>query len=489
MAVLDNNFRVYGVQRLRVVDASVFPRIPGFFIVSSVYMIGEKAADAILADADPAPRESQWKRWRRTIGAWLGKVWKWAWRVSAIALLALALIAAYSWFVFEPGSVPDNEAQTIKDITVLLTAKLKNQYENKPRHLRDTHSKTNACVRAAFVVEDHLPEKYKVGIFRGRSERDRTFKAWIRFSNAADHPTPDTAGDFRGMAIKLLGVGGKKLAVPSAEYAGAGPDDDDEKLAQDILFIGHDAFFAGNPQHFFDLFTAIVEGGGVAPTNLPAIRHLITHPRGAWNILNGHKVYPSIADIRWFSATPYRLGEAVVKYAAFPSEPLQFHPPTADRASDDYLLARLRNQLDPSWRGPGLSLDFNVQFRSKESQPIENALVAWDEKDSPWEKLATIRIPAQNFASTEQAEFCENIAFNPWHSLPEHEPLGGVNRARRDVMFALQKARLDADGRKRFEPTGEEFFYPGATFPWLKPPPKKTGGGAYERKRAGAAGI
>jgi choline dehydrogenase-like flavoprotein len=34
---------------LRVVDASVFPRIPGFFIASAVYMIGEKAADAILA--------------------------------------------------------------------------------------------------------------------------------------------------------------------------------------------------------------------------------------------------------------------------------------------------------------------------------------------------------------------------------------------------------------------------------------------------------
>jgi len=51
MAVLDGNFRVYGTQGLRVVDASVFPRIPGFFIVSAVYMIAEKAADAILADA------------------------------------------------------------------------------------------------------------------------------------------------------------------------------------------------------------------------------------------------------------------------------------------------------------------------------------------------------------------------------------------------------------------------------------------------------
>jgi choline dehydrogenase len=49
--VLDGNFRVHGVSGLRVVDASVFPRIPGFFVASAVYMVGEKAADIILADA------------------------------------------------------------------------------------------------------------------------------------------------------------------------------------------------------------------------------------------------------------------------------------------------------------------------------------------------------------------------------------------------------------------------------------------------------
>lgn len=49
--VLGGNFRVHGTEGLRVVDASVFPRIPGIFIVSAVYMIGEKASDVILADA------------------------------------------------------------------------------------------------------------------------------------------------------------------------------------------------------------------------------------------------------------------------------------------------------------------------------------------------------------------------------------------------------------------------------------------------------
>jgi len=47
--VLDSSFRVHGTTGLRVVDASVFPRIPGFFIVSAVYMIAEKAAEVILA--------------------------------------------------------------------------------------------------------------------------------------------------------------------------------------------------------------------------------------------------------------------------------------------------------------------------------------------------------------------------------------------------------------------------------------------------------
>jgi len=45
---LDSEFRIHGVKGLRVVDASIFPNIPGYFIVSAVYTIAEKAAAAIL---------------------------------------------------------------------------------------------------------------------------------------------------------------------------------------------------------------------------------------------------------------------------------------------------------------------------------------------------------------------------------------------------------------------------------------------------------
>jgi len=49
--VLASDFRVHGTAGLRVVDASIFPRIPGYFIASAIYMAAEKAADVIIADA------------------------------------------------------------------------------------------------------------------------------------------------------------------------------------------------------------------------------------------------------------------------------------------------------------------------------------------------------------------------------------------------------------------------------------------------------
>ncbi|MFO0547454.1 MAG: GMC family oxidoreductase N-terminal domain-containing protein [Polyangiaceae bacterium] len=58
MAVVDSQFRVRGVDGLRVVDASVFPKLPGFFPVVAVMMLAEKAADAILDETDTLARPS-----------------------------------------------------------------------------------------------------------------------------------------------------------------------------------------------------------------------------------------------------------------------------------------------------------------------------------------------------------------------------------------------------------------------------------------------
>jgi len=53
--VVDSRLRVHGTAGLRVVDASVFPRIPGIFLASAVYIVAEKAADVLLDDARRLP--------------------------------------------------------------------------------------------------------------------------------------------------------------------------------------------------------------------------------------------------------------------------------------------------------------------------------------------------------------------------------------------------------------------------------------------------
>lgn len=53
-AVVDSKFRVRGTRGLRIVDASVFPRIPGYFILMPIYMISQKAAGEIIRDARTA---------------------------------------------------------------------------------------------------------------------------------------------------------------------------------------------------------------------------------------------------------------------------------------------------------------------------------------------------------------------------------------------------------------------------------------------------
>jgi hypothetical protein len=90
--------------------------------------------------------------------------------------------------------------------------------------------------------------------------------------------------------------------------------------------------------------------------------------------------------------------------------------------------------------------------------PVEDATVEWDEAVSPFRTVAQIEIPPQSFESPQRLAFCENLAFNPWRSLPEHRPLGGINRVRKDLYQELAEFRHQRNGVTYTEPSGDETF-------------------------------
>jgi hypothetical protein len=76
--------------------------------------------------------------------------------------------------------------------------------------------------------------------------------------------------------------------------------------------------------------------------------------------------------------------------------------------------------------------------------PLDRATVRWCETASPPVHVATLILPQQDLDTREQATYGENLAFNPWHCIAEHEPVGSIASARKVVYQA------SADVRRNF---------------------------------------
>lgn len=277
--------------------------------------------------------------------------------------------------------------------------------------LRFNQGRATACVDAELEVPADLPGPLRVGLFA----TPRKYRAIVRFANATS--ATDRDRDTRGMTIAVLDVPGDNL-TPGQQR-------------QDFVLNSHPVMPAPDAREFMALLQAN-EGSG-----LKRAWYFATHPRAARVALASRQNHSCHLDIPYWSTTPYAFGDgAKVKYMARPTSARISPPP--DRRTDTYLRDAMRAHLS----GTEASFDLQVQFHVDDQRtPIENAMVEWTPEVSPWRTVARLRIPPQAIDDPARAGRCESMAFTPWHALPEHRPLGGMNRARREIYRAMSEFR------------------------------------------------
>ena len=302
---------------------------------------------------------------------------------------------------------------------------------------RALHAKANAGVEAQFEVLGDLPGHARAGLFA----RPGTYRCYVRFSNGSGARQRDARGDVRGVAVKVVGVPGKKVITGM-----------EDALTQDFLFVRTPTIPFRDAREFAAVVTAAANPALLLPRVVARLGI-----RRAFQLLpaiaKGFKApISSLATTRYFTAAPIRYGAYAVKCALEPQA--RPDPSTQPSGSPDALGDELARRL----RGGPVVYDFRVQFYVDEaSTPIEDPTVEWSEAAAPFVTVARLTLLAQDVSSERGrkiARAIESFSFDPWHALEAHRPLGGIMRARNHayrLSTAERAAAPEPDGTESFD--------------------------------------
>lgn len=373
--------------------------------------------------------------WLR-LGAFLGKTLLW---LLGLGLFGWALATAWStWQHRGPVSaeelIPDSEAAMTQDI-IQTAVRIVDQHRESTRYLRDAHAKAHGCVKAEVQVLPDLATTLRQGVF---SEPGKTWQATVRLSNGNAYPQFDSIRDARGMAIKLFDVPGKQLL-----------SDRQGRSEQDFVMFNHPNFFVSDVAEYRQNVAAQADGKKVMaffPGWDPRtwqVRHLFI----ALATLSPAPASPT--QTTYFSVSPYKFGEANAKFRVIPDPDNcpAYTLPTQNQNLPNFLRSALNQQLSTD-RVPAC---FALQIQRQDPgqyMPIEDTSIEWRERDAPFETVARIKLPAQDFDTPAQNLQCDNLSFNPWFGLEAHRPIGGINRLRKAVYEAVSDYRHSRNAEK-----------------------------------------
>jgi hypothetical protein len=378
--------------------------------------------------------------------------------IKFLGVLGLIILGTIGYLLYEdqerrPTSIgevipPDEDATTTEILGYGMHLVNKNPATSSDHiYRRDVHAKMQGLLKALMIVKPNLPQQYRYGVFQDPPKSG--YHAWIRFSNGDPKVQSDTKKDAHGMAIKLMGVPGKKL-LPGEESA----------PTQDFVMVSHPVFPVSDIHEYGELLRYAAEDrvnayfvGG------PSLNLSKWHPRAAFIAFQSLISPPSsVLNLQFYSQSAYRLGpNQYVKFSAKPCS-IMPSPPDVDRSQPDFLREVIKKQLEKS----EACFDFMIQLQNRDkNMPVEDPSVLWSESDSPFFPVAQIKIlKGDKFDTPQRNQLGENLSFMPWHSLADHEPVGGLNRLRKAVYQQISRYRRAKNGVCFFEPCDWDEFSP-----------------------------
>jgi hypothetical protein len=341
--------------------------------------------------------------------------------------------------VFTPDMeqpAPD-EIATITELVAVFLGMAHTVADYEGHAFRAVHAKGHALLRGKLAVLKDLPPAYAQGLFAQPGE----YTAIMRVSSPPAEQLSDQVSTPRAIALKLMSVPGERV-----------PESRDHDT-QDFLMVNAPVFTRPGPKEFLrdaKLLATTTEKAPEAKEMLSTVLRTAEKVIEAFGgesatlkAVGGEAATHPLGDT-FYAQTPFLYGPYMAKFALAPVSPTLVA--LTDRPLDSEDEDAQRHAISAFFHeGGGAPAEWELRVQlctDLEHMPIEDASVEWPQDKSPFVAVASLVMPPQQSWLQGRSQVEEDeLAFDPWHTVAAHRPLGAVNRARKVVLAASRHFR------------------------------------------------